>query len=289
VKISVELGIHFLSQVICSMDLTPEVVFSLIQSDEKFPIDFDDAWQWIGYSRKDNAKTSLSSNFVEGLDFSLSFRKSFVGRPTELITLTIECFKSFCMMAGTPRGREVRLYFLNCEAELRRKLEEERNQQQANTKQRLVGSIVSKDIVSRYPKFDDEFYELLYKKRGNGWENRDPKNRPVCVANWTNTVVYNRLYGGIDQDGVKAKLLEVNPVQENGRRKDLHHWHLKHLGEFHLSSHLAAVKAIARLSPDGYWDRFLYNVKKGLPNGEALQLNLLEYMEFLEYTDSIAA
>lgn len=271
------------------MDLTPEIVFSFIQSDEKFPINFDDAWQWIGYSRKGAAKSALESNFIKDLDFFRSFGKSSGGRPAELITLTIECFKSFCMMAGTPRGREVRLYFLNCEAELKRKLEEERNQQQSNTKKHLVGSIVSKDIVSRYSKFDDEFYELLYKKRGNGWENRDPKNRPVCVANWTNTVVYDRLYGGIEQDGVKAKLLEVNPMQENGRRKDLHHWHLKHLGEFHLSSHLAAVKAIARISPDGDWNRFLYNVKKGLPNGEALQLNLLEYMEFLEYTDSIAA
>ena len=285
------------------MDLTPEIVFSLIQSDEKFPVDFEDAWQWIGYSRKNAAKLALTGSsdkntpktdttktpFIENIDFCITIGKSSGGRKPELIYLTIECFKSFCMMAGTPRGREVRLYFLNCEAELKRKLEEERNQQQANTKKHLVGSIVSKDIVSRYPKFDDEFYELLYKKRGNGWENRDPKNRPVCVANWTNTVVYDRLYGGIGQDGVKAKLLEVNPMQENGRRKDLHHWHLKQLGEFHLSSHLAAVKAIARISPDGDWNRFLYNVKKGLPNGEALQLNLLEYMEFLEYTDSLAA
>jgi phage anti-repressor protein len=209
------------------MDLTPDVVFSLLKSSDPFPVDFENAWQWIGYSRKGAAKTALIPEkekvFIEGIDFSITFGKSSGGRKPELIKLTIDCFKSFCMMAGTPKGREVRLYFLRCEAELKCKLEEERNQQQANTKQRLVGAIVSNKIVSRYPKFDDEFYELLYKKRGNGWENRDPKNRPVCVANWTNTVVYDRLYGGIDQDGVKAKLLEVNPVQENGRRKDLHH------------------------------------------------------------------
>ena len=40
-------------------DLTPEIVFSLIQSDEKFPVDFEDAWQWIGYGRKDSAKIAL--------------------------------------------------------------------------------------------------------------------------------------------------------------------------------------------------------------------------------------
>lgn len=281
------------------MDLTPEVVFSFIQSDEKFPIDFDDAWRWIEYSSKQNGEDNLTINFDEKIDYikptksdlslNHSVKRKKGGQNRKIIRMTIECFKQFCMIAGTPKGREVRRYFLKCEADLKQKLKEEQEQNQSNTKKRLVGSIVSKDIVSRYSKFDDEFYELLYKKRGNGWENRDPKNRPVCVANWTNTVVYDRLYGGIEQDGVKAKLLEVNPMQENGRRKDLHHWHLKQLGEFHLSSHLAAVKAIARISPDGDWNRFLYNVKKGLPNGEALQLNLLEYMEFLEYAESIAA
>ena len=284
------------------MDLTPEVVFSLIQSDEEFPIDFDDAWRWIEYSSKQKGEENLTTKFDEGVDYiepskddtsnsslNYSVKRKKGGNNRKIILLTVECFKQFCMTAGTPKGREVRRYFLKCEADLKQKLKEEQEQNQSNTKKRLVGSIVSKDIVSRYPKFDDEFYKLLYEKRGNGWENRDPKKRPACVANWTNTVVYDRLYGGIDQDGVKAKLLEVNPMQENGRRKDLHHWHLKHLGEFHLSSHLAAVKAIARISPDGDWNRFLYNVKKGLPNGEALQLNLLEYMEFLEYTDSLAA
>lgn len=55
------------------MDLTPEIVFSFIQSDEKFPINFDDAWQWIGYSRKGAAKSALESNFIKDLDFFRSF------------------------------------------------------------------------------------------------------------------------------------------------------------------------------------------------------------------------
>jgi hypothetical protein len=105
--------------------------------------------------------------------------------------------------------------------------------------------MVSEEVVSRKRKFSDEFYELLYKKRGNGWENRDPKkNRPACVGTWTNWTVYDRLLGGTDPGGVKDALNEVNP-RIDGRRKDRHHWHLKELGEFHLSSQLEVVKAVA--------------------------------------------
>jgi anti-repressor protein len=48
------------------------VAQSLVESNEKFPVDFDDAWQWLEYSRKDNAKTNLlKCGFVEEIDFRL--------------------------------------------------------------------------------------------------------------------------------------------------------------------------------------------------------------------------
>jgi phage anti-repressor protein len=265
------------------MDLTPEVVFSLIQSGEEFPVDFDDAWQWIQYSRKADAKEVLEANFDKGSDFYGEFRKNGSrGRPVEKIYLTIDCFKSFCMMAGTVKGKQVRRYFLDCESELKRLLEEERKRRQENTQRRLVSAMVSEEVVSRKAKFSDEFYELLYKKRGNGWENRDPKkNRPACVGTWTNWTVYDRLLGGTEPGGVKEALNEVNP-RIDGRRKDRHHWHLKELGEFHLNSQLEVVKAVARLSPDGNWDKFMRNIQKACPNGEALQLNLLDMLEEME-------
>jgi hypothetical protein len=36
-------------------------------------------------------------------------------RPVEIIQLSIEAFKMWAMMAGTPQGKQVRLYFLECE------------------------------------------------------------------------------------------------------------------------------------------------------------------------------
>jgi phage anti-repressor protein len=268
------------------MDLTPEVIFSLIQSEEEFPVDFDDAWRWIGYSTKGNAKVALeNAQLVEGIDFQVfmeNHKNSKGGRPVEKIKLTIDAFKMFCMAAGTSKGRQVRLYFLECERELKRYLEEERKRRQENTQRRLVSAMVSEEVVSRKPKFSEEFYELLYKKRGNGWENRDPKkNRPACVGTWTNWTVYDRLLGGTDPGGVKDALNEVNP-RIDGRRKDRHHWHLKELGEFHLSSQLEVVKAVARLSPDGNWDKFMRNIQRACPNGEAVQLSLLDMLEDME-------
>jgi anti-repressor protein len=115
------------------MELTSEIVFAIIQSDKEFSVDFDIAWQWIGYSRKSDAKELLEDRFDNGFDFCGEFRKNGKrGRPIEKIFLTIDCFKQFCMMAGTQKGKEVRRYFLNCESELKRRIEEERSQSKQN-------------------------------------------------------------------------------------------------------------------------------------------------------------
>jgi phage anti-repressor protein len=266
------------------MELTPEIVFAIIQSDKQFPIDFDVAWFWVGYSRKSDAKELLESKFEKGFDFCGEVRKnSKRGRPVEKIFLTPDCFKQFCMMAGTQKGKEVRRYYLNCESELKRRIEEDRVQAKQNMQHQLVAAMVSDDVVSRQSKFPVEFYEMLYRKRGQGWETRDPKKfRPACVGTWTNQTVYNRMLGGTKPGGVKEALNRVNPRRENGTRKDRHHWHLKELGTFHLSTHLYALTAIANTVPDGDWDRFMYKVAQAFPNDEALQLTLWDIFEEME-------
>lgn len=97
---------------------------ALVNSTDPFPVEFDAAWQWLGYQRKDYAKETLVRNFERGLDYTSEFsglnRKTPEGgRPSESIYLTIDCFKSFCMMAGTEKGKEVRNYFLECERQLK--------------------------------------------------------------------------------------------------------------------------------------------------------------------------
>lgn len=106
-----------------------DTAFALIQSTEHFPVNFDDAWQWLEFSRKDSAKKSFDKcEFSESLDFS-SFRQKVereVGATyKDVIHLTIDCFKSWAMMVQTEKGKLVRQYFLECE----RKLKEQETQQ----------------------------------------------------------------------------------------------------------------------------------------------------------------
>ena len=54
-----------------STELTPlKGRFEIIaQSGERYPVDFDEAWQWIGYARKEDAVNLLLGNFYEDLDY----------------------------------------------------------------------------------------------------------------------------------------------------------------------------------------------------------------------------
>ena len=95
---------------------------SLYDSNDRFPVDFDDAWQWLGYSKKANALRSfLSNGFDEGFDFLLinEQENSSEHGLTQKYRLTVDCLKTFAMMAKTEQGKQVRRYFLDCEKALK--------------------------------------------------------------------------------------------------------------------------------------------------------------------------
>jgi hypothetical protein len=86
------------------MEFSHELALSLVQSTEPFPIDFDDGWKWLGWKKKQDAKSVLFNNFSEEIDFlRLGVKSSTGGRRSEWIVLTIDCFKSLAMMAGTSK------------------------------------------------------------------------------------------------------------------------------------------------------------------------------------------
>ena len=94
----------------------------IVQSDKEFAVAFDEAWQWLEYSSKGNAKRTLTANFVEGIDYSslITIEKREIGATrVEEIYLTKDCFKQLAMLSGTEKGKAVRLYYLECEKQVK--------------------------------------------------------------------------------------------------------------------------------------------------------------------------
>lgn len=103
-------------------DFNRDLALALVESSEQFPVDLDDAWGWLGYATKQKAMRKLEQNFEECLDYNINQTvkvqtegKRTVSRPYTQIQLTVECFKSMGMMAGTEQGKQIRKYFLECE------------------------------------------------------------------------------------------------------------------------------------------------------------------------------
>ena len=99
-----------------------ELAQQFVDSDEQFSVDFELAWEWLGYSTKQKAKNKLLNNFEQNVDYTLNqtvkCHESSRGGGSSIyldIRLTIDCFKSLGMMAGTDQGKEIRKYFLKCE------------------------------------------------------------------------------------------------------------------------------------------------------------------------------
>jgi phage anti-repressor protein len=106
------------------IDFSKDLALSLLESEEEYPVDFDDAWQWLGYATKQKAQKKLEQNFEKGSDYlTKGLKSSTGGRPSELIILTVDCFKSLGMTAGTEQGKQIRKYFLQCEKIAKQKSE----------------------------------------------------------------------------------------------------------------------------------------------------------------------
>jgi len=112
---------------------------------DKFPVPFDTAWGVAGYARKDNAKRVLIRSLAKGEQYiSSDLRKTLQGgRPSELIDLSIDGFKHFCLMAETVEGKQIRQYFIEADKELRQlKIDREFPNQ--------ITGIIAVDPATRY-------------------------------------------------------------------------------------------------------------------------------------------
>lgn len=128
------------------MEFNESLALQLLESEIEFPVNFDDAWQWLEYSEKSKAKRALlNCGFTENVDYNIDIsgelrpQGGFSNR--EIIFLTVDCFKQLCMMSGTEKGKEVRLYFLKCEKVLKERIKAEQSLTQSQLAIQLTNFI----------------------------------------------------------------------------------------------------------------------------------------------------
>lgn len=93
------------------------LLYAQCKDKREFIVSLDDVWEWLGFSRKDNAKRILQSNFECNTHFKIVFRRDeeksgVLGRPSETILMTVETFKGLCMLANTDKAKVVRQYYI---------------------------------------------------------------------------------------------------------------------------------------------------------------------------------
>lgn len=127
------------------MEFNESLALQLLESEIEFPVNFDDAWQWLNYHDKGTAKRALlNCGFEENIDFRIYAEATTTGisaNPRQNIFLTVSCFKEWCMMSGTEKGKEVRLYFLKCEKLLKERIKAEQSLTQSQLSIQLTNFI----------------------------------------------------------------------------------------------------------------------------------------------------
>lgn len=108
-------------------ELNYKIYTSTKNNPEEFIVDLDEVYKWVGFSRKDNAKTLLESKnadkknlFEINKDYIikkvfLAKQENLDGRPSNKILLTIKCFKKYCLKASTQQSDKIYDYYIKME------------------------------------------------------------------------------------------------------------------------------------------------------------------------------
>jgi hypothetical protein len=100
-------------------------------STNDFIIDLDNVWKWLDFCQKQRAKELLEKNFIIEKDYKCLLtpeseqKKGRGGHNKQTIMLTIKCFKSLCLKAGTKKADEIHEYYMKLEEILQKTIEEE--------------------------------------------------------------------------------------------------------------------------------------------------------------------
>lgn len=124
--------------------------------------------------------------------------------------------------------------------------------------QKFLKQFMRDDAAKWVKRFEDSFFEMIYKMRGWTWNYAH--RHPGIVGVWINDIVYERV-----APLVLAELKKKNPKNESGVRKNKHHVFLTdEVGVPKLLNHLAAIEALGRAS-NYNWNVFMNMVDTAFP------------------------
>jgi hypothetical protein len=123
---------------------------------------------------------------------------------------------------------------------------------------RLLAIYLSEERLAWAKRFPDEFYKQVYRLKGWSWP--VGKAKTPLLGHITNDVVYERLPAG-----VLEKLQELNPTQEDTkRRKHKHHQFLSaEVGQPDLRDHILQIIPMMKVSKD--WSAFKRHLDVAFP------------------------
>ena len=151
-----------------------------------FVVDFDVVWKEIHFSRKADAKQLLIKKFNKHIDYkilatgysvsSVETQNKHGGNNKETILLTVDCFKNFCMLAGTPKSKEIRKFYIKMEnimhqyTEIQlKKYQTKSIELQQNLKQSQIETATKRsDVLIELSKFKNLVYVCKLQQLENG-------------------------------------------------------------------------------------------------------------------------
>lgn len=95
---------------------------TLFESEDKYPINDEEAIKWLGFTRKNNFIKMLEKHLIIDKDYKKVLLKleqnPLGGRPTENYKLSVNAFKILGMKAGTKEGDNIRMYYIELEKQI---------------------------------------------------------------------------------------------------------------------------------------------------------------------------
>jgi phage anti-repressor protein len=130
-----------------------------------------EVYEWLGYTRYDNAVAAFrGAGFSEGLDYTevlLISQENPGGRPRKDLTLTTDCFKAFAMQARTEQGKQVRLYFIECERQLEKVMQQALSRTLTKLEQMELANEALAKQIDCYPSYVWDALETFVNRQYN--------------------------------------------------------------------------------------------------------------------------